>query len=43
MAFIMPVQATLTLALGWGIAMAVFTVLVRARTHSIATEPGVSA
>ena len=42
-AFTMPVQATLTLALGWGIAMGVFTFIARNRTTSIAIEPGVSA
>jgi hypothetical protein len=42
-AFNMPVQATLALSLGWGIAMAVFVAIARFHTTSVATEPGVSA
>jgi Protein of unknown function (DUF2878) len=42
-AFTAPMQATVTLALGWGIAMAVFVAIARVQTTSVATEPGVSA
>jgi hypothetical protein len=42
-AFTAPTQATVTLALGWGIAMAVFVAIARVQTTSVATERGVSA
>ena len=42
-AFAAPVQATVTLALGWAIAMAVFVAIARSATLSDATESGVSA
>lgn len=42
-AFAAPLQATVTLALGWAIAMAVFVAIARSATISVATEPGVSA
>jgi hypothetical protein len=42
-AFTAPVQATVTLALGWAIAMAVFVAIARSANLSVATEPGVSA
>ena len=41
--FNMPMQATLALALGWGIAMGMFSRIARSRNRFIATEPGVSA
>ncbi len=41
--FTAPVQATVTLALGWGIAMAAFVVIARSANLSVVTEPGVSA
>ena len=41
--FSMPVQATLTLALGWGIAMGVFSAIARPRHTSLATRLEVSA
>ena len=41
--FIMPLQATLALALGWGIAMAAFVLIVHRRHASITHQPGVSA
>jgi hypothetical protein len=42
-AFAAPMQATVTLALGWAIAMAVFVAIARSADLSVATEPGVSA
>ena len=42
-AFTAPMQASVTLALGWAIAMAVFVAIARSATLSVATEPGVSA
>lgn len=42
-AFTAPVQATVTLALGWAIAMAVFVAIARSANLSVVTEPGVSA
>lgn len=42
-AFTMPFQATLTLALGWAIAMGVFAAIVRRRHTSIAHQSGASA
>ena len=42
-AFAAPMQATVTLALGWAIAMAVFVAIARSANLSVATEPGVSA
>ena len=42
-AFAAPVQATVTLALGWAIAMAVFVAIARTANLSVVTEPGVSA
>lgn len=42
-AFAAPMQATVTLALGWALAMAVFVALARSAPLSVATEPGVSA
>lgn len=42
-AFTSPMQATVTLALGWAIAMAVFVAIARSANLSVATEPGVSA
>ena len=42
-AFTVPMQATVTLALGWAIAMAVFVAIARNASLSVATEPGVSA
>lgn len=41
--FAAPVQATVTLALGWAIAMAVFVAIVRGANLSVAMKPGVSA
>ena len=42
-AFTMPLQATLTLAIGWGIAMGVLTAIARRRHTSIAHQSGASA
>ena len=42
-AFTAPMQATVTLALGWAIAMAVFVAIARSANLSVVTEPGVSA
>jgi hypothetical protein len=42
-AFAAPMQATVTLALGWAIAMAVFVVIARSFNPSVAMKPGVSA
>lgn len=42
-AFTVPTQATVTLALGWAIAMAVFVAIARSANLSVVTEPGVSA
>ena len=39
-AFTMPLQATLTLAIGWGIAMGVLTAIARRRHTSIAHQSG---
>lgn len=42
-AFTAPVQATVTLALGWGIAMAILVAIARTANVSDAIKPGVSA